>query len=211
MQFDDEILNDLIDQALADSLDLKLARARLQQARASRQLSEAGLYPTVSASAGANRSKNSEAIATLPARTLYDAGFDAAWEVDVFGGTRRGVEAANADFVASRASLDNTRVSLVAEVARNYILLRAYQSRIAIARDNMANQSETVQITEWRYQAGLARASEVEQARPRENKPAQAFRIWKFRLWRPRIDSLYCLVAILANCTQNSPRRSLFP
>ena len=165
MQFDDEILNDLIDQALADSLDLKLARARLQQARASRQLSEAGLYPTVSASAGANRSKNSEAIATLPARTLYDAGFDAAWEVDVFGGTRLGVEAANADFVASQASLDNTRVSLVAEVARNYILLRAYQSRIAIARDNMANQSETVQITEWRYQAGLARASEVEQAR----------------------------------------------
>lgn len=164
-QFEDPQLDWLIEQALAGSLDLKLAQARLQQARASRQLSEAGLYPTVSASTGANRSKNSEAIAAQPTRTLYDAGFDAAWEVDIFGGTRRGIEAANADLAASQASLDNTRVSLVAEVARNYIALRSYQSRIAIARDNLASQSETLQITEWRYQAGLARASEVEQAR----------------------------------------------
>lgn len=164
-QFEDPQLDWLIEQALAGSLDLKLAQARLQQARASRQLSEAGLYPTVSASTGANRSKNSEAIAAQPTRTLYDAGFDAAWEVDIFGGTRRGIEAANADLAASQASLDNTRVSLVAEVARNYIALRSYQNRIAIARDNLASQSETLQITEWRYQAGLARASEVEQAR----------------------------------------------
>lgn len=164
-QFEDAQLDWLVEQALAGSLDLKLAQARLQQARASRQLSEAGLYPTVSASAGGTRSKTSGAIAAQPSRTLYDAGFDASWELDVFGGNRRGIEAANADLAASQAGLDNARVSLVAEVARNYIELRANQRRIAIARDNLASQSETLQITEWRYQAGLARASEVEQAR----------------------------------------------
>lgn len=164
-QFGDEKLDWLIEQALTGNLDLKLAQARLHQARASRQLAEAGLYPTVSASTSGSRSKSSDAIAPQPARTLYDAGFDANWEIDIFGGNRRGIEAATADLAASQASLDDTRVSLVAELARNYVELRSQQRRIAIARDNLASQSETLQITEWRYQAGLARASEVEQAR----------------------------------------------
>lgn len=164
-QFGDETLTWLIDQALAGNLDLKLAQAHLNQARASRQLADAGLYPTVFASASRNRTKSSDAIAQQSTRTLYDAGFDATWEIDVFGGNRRGIEAATADFAASQANLDSTRVSLMAELARNYVELRSTQRRIAIARDNLASQSETLQITEWRYQAGLARASEVEQAR----------------------------------------------
>lgn len=164
-QFGDARLDTLVGQALSGNLDLKLAQARLRQARASRSLAEAGLYPSLSASVGATRSKGSDALAAQPARTLFDAGFDAGWEVDVFGGTRRGVEAATADAQSREASLASTRVSLVAELARNYVELRASQRRIAIARDNLASQSETLQITEWRYQAGLARASEVEQAR----------------------------------------------
>jgi NodT family efflux transporter outer membrane factor (OMF) lipoprotein len=163
-QFGDEKLNWLIDQALAGNLDLNLAQARLNQARASRQLANAGLYPTVSATASRNRTNSSGAIAPQQTRTLYDAGFDATWEIDVFGGNQRGIEAATADFAASQANLDNTRVSLMAELARNYVELRSTQRRIAIARNNLASQSETLQITEWRYQAGLARASEVEQA-----------------------------------------------
>lgn len=164
-QFADPQLDWLIEQALAGSLDLKLAQARLQQARASRQLSAAGFYPTLSAAVDGKRSKNSAAVSPQPTRTLYDAGFDAAWELDLFGGNRRGLEAATADLEASRASADNARVSLLAEVARNYVELRADQRRIAIARDNLASQDETLRITEWRYQAGLARASEVEQAK----------------------------------------------
>lgn len=167
-QFEDEKLNWLIDQALTENLDLKLAQARLHQARASRQLAEAGLSPKVSASAGGSRtsySNNSNVIVPRSVSTLYNAGFDATWEIDVFGGIRRGVEAATADLASSQASLDNTRISLVAELARNYVELCSYQHRIAIARDSLASQSKTVQITEWRYQAGLARASEVEQAR----------------------------------------------
>lgn len=164
-QLQDSQLDWLVEQALNDSLDLKLAQARLRQARASRQVSEAGRYPSVTASAGANSVKNSDAVAPQPERTLYDAGFDATWEIDVFGATRRGVEAATADVAASQASRDNVRVSLIAEVARNYVELRSHQRRIAIARENLSSQSEALQITEWRYQSGLARASEVEQAR----------------------------------------------
>lgn len=164
-QLADPQLDGLIERALGNNLDLKLAQARLRQARASRQLAVAGSLPTVSASGGASRSKSSEAVAAQGPRTLYEAGFDAAWELDLFGGKRRGIEAATADLAASQADLDDVRVSLVAEIARNYVELRAFQRRVAIARDNLASQDETLQITEWRYQAGLARASEVEQAR----------------------------------------------
>ncbi|WP_347248011.1 efflux transporter outer membrane subunit, partial [Zoogloea sp.] len=116
--------------------------------------------PTVSTSAGVTRS------AALGAdKTLYSAGFDASWEPDVFGGTRRALEAAEADLEASLADMRATRVSLVAEVALNYVELRAYQARLAIARDNLGSQSETLQITDWRAQAGLVGSLEVEQAR----------------------------------------------
>jgi outer membrane protein, multidrug efflux system len=164
-QLNDPLLDRLIDEALTGSVDLKLAQSRLQQARASREQAVSGLFPTLTASAGASRTKNATAISALPVRTLYDAGFDASWEIDLFGGTRRGIEAATAELAASQASLNNARVSLLAEVAQNYVELRAYQHRLAIARDNLASQSETVQITEWRNQAGLASSSDVEQAR----------------------------------------------
>lgn len=164
-QLDDPLLNRLIDEALTGSVDLKLAQARLQQARAGREQAVSGLFPSLTASTGASRNKNATAISGLPARTLYDAGFDAAWEIDLFGATRRGVEAATAELAASQASLNNVRVSLLAEVAQNYVELRAYQHRLAIARDNLASQTETVQITEWRNQAGLVASSDVEQAR----------------------------------------------
>jgi len=164
-QLNDPLLDHLIDEALAGSVDLKLAQSRLQQARASREQAVSGLFPSLTASTGASRNKSATAISALPTRTLYDAGFDASWEIDLFGGTRRGVEAATAELAASEASLNNVLVSLLAEVAQNYVELRAFQHRLAIARDNLASQSETLQITEWRNQAGLAASSDVEQAR----------------------------------------------
>ncbi|UCV28238.1 efflux transporter outer membrane subunit [Ferribacterium limneticum] len=163
-QLGDPALDDLIATAQSGSLDLKAAQARLRQARASRAQAVSGYFPQVSASTGASRSKSAAAISAQPTRTLYDAGFDASWELDLFGGTRRAVEAAEADLAASAASLENVRVSLVAEVAQNYVEWRAYQSRLAIAWANLASQSETAQITEWRQQAGLASAADVEQA-----------------------------------------------
>jgi NodT family efflux transporter outer membrane factor (OMF) lipoprotein len=159
-QLSDPLLSSLIDEALLANPDLKSAAAALRGARASRDLASANRFPTVNASSGVTRSTSLGA-----ARTLYQAGFDASWEPDVFGGTRRALEAATADLDASLADLRSTRVSLVAEVALNYVELRAFQLRLAIARDNLDSQSETLQITDWRAQAGLVSALDVEQAR----------------------------------------------
>lgn len=164
-RFDDDTLNRLIDDALAGGTDLRLAQASLRQARATRRQAIGDYFPTLTASATPTRSKTARAISSVPQRTLYDAGFDASWEIDLFGGTRRAVEAATADLAASEANVANVRVSLVAEVVQNYAEMRSYQQRLAIARDNLVSQGETLQITEWRYQAGLASASDVEQAR----------------------------------------------
>lgn len=184
-QLGDTQLDQLIEDALAGNLDLRSAKARLQQARASRDQAEAELYPTLNVSGSANRREVSSSSSGTQAAgaanigagigsggigstvngSTYAPGLDASWEIDLFGGIRRGIEAATADEAASAANLNNARVSLVAEVARNYIEMRSYQRRIIIANNNLASQSDTAQITEWRYLAGLATASELEQAK----------------------------------------------
>lgn len=158
-QLDDGELDRLIARALAANSDLQQAEARLRQARAARSQAVGALFPSLAASTGANRQHAPESTSTL-----YDAGFDASWEIDLFGGRRRGLEAATADTAAVAARLENTRVSLLAEVAQNYIELRSYQQRLAIARDNLETQGETTRLAEWRLQAGLGRSSDVEQA-----------------------------------------------
>ena len=128
------------------------------------------LWPSVNAYGSATRSSNGG----QDAASSYGLGFDAVWEIDLFGGLRRGVEAADADAVASAATLATTQVSLAAEVARGYVLLRAYQLRITITQANLDNQSQTLQIAEWRAQAGLVGQLDVEQARSnREQTRAQ--------------------------------------
>lgn len=163
--FNDPLLSDLVEQALFASPDLKSAQARLRESRARRSVAAAGLYPEVSAGLEARRSKSSEETGGGGTRNTFSAGFDASWELDVFGGTRRGIEAAEADLQSSEAGLYNTQVTLAAEVALNYIELRTYQARLRIARDNLYSQSETLQLTEWRAQAGLVSSQDVEQAR----------------------------------------------
>ncbi len=164
-QLHDPLLSELIEQSLKASPDLRSAQARLREARARRGLAGANQFPSVSASASEIRSKSSAETGSGLTRDLYSAGFDASWEPDIFGGTRRAVEAAQADLEGSEASLHNTRVSLLAEVALNYVELRAFQARLAIARDNLASQSETLELTGWRAEAGLTSSLDVEQAR----------------------------------------------
>ena len=89
-QLGDAQLNALIDQALSGSPDMRLAQARLRQARAMRDQAVSGLFPTVTASTGATRNQYASAVNPATTRTIYDAGFDATWEIDIFGGTRRG-------------------------------------------------------------------------------------------------------------------------
>ena len=162
----DDTLTGLIEQALSGSTDVRTAQARLREARARRGVAAAGLFPTVTASGSASRSWKSDSdYGPGDTSSLYSAGFDAAWEPDVFGGTRRGIEAAQADLESAEADLHAAQVSLAAEVALNYVDARSYQTMLAIAQKNLASQSETYQLTDWRTQAGLATSLDVEQAR----------------------------------------------
>ena len=160
LQLGDRTLSDLVTRALAANLDVRAAQAALREARARRGLAGIDLLPSVSASAGASVSKSSGAT-----QDVYNAGFDASWEPDVFGGTRHAINASQADLQATVASLHDTQVSLVAEVALNYVELRTLQARLTIARDNLARQTETLALTVWRAQAGLTSEVDVEQER----------------------------------------------
>ena len=156
-QLGDRTLSGLIEQALANSPDVRSAQARLRQARAQRSVTAAVLKPSVTAGASASGGYDRP--------TSLSPGFDASWEPDVFGGGRASAQAATADVNATIDDLHATQVSLSAEVARNYIELRTTQSRLAIARRNEAAQAETLQLTDFRAQAGLVGSVDVEQAR----------------------------------------------
>ena len=160
-QFNDPLLTRLITQALQANTSIRSAQAALQQSRALRDVKVAGLLPGVSASGSAQRSKSGD----LDASNSFRAGLDAAWEPDIFGGKRSALNATESDAQAAQATLADVQVSVAAEVALTYIQLRGLQAQLAIARNNLESQSETLQITDWRAQAGLTTSLEVEQAR----------------------------------------------
>ena len=165
-QFDDAQLDTLITDALHASPDVRSAQAKLRQSRASHDLAVANQYPSLGVSASANRSQSGTAAGgSGSARSVYAAGFDASWEPSIFGGLSDAADAAQADTAATAATLEATRASLAAEVALNYVNLRAAQQRLSIARDNVTSQQETLQIVQWRAQAGLVGELDVEQAR----------------------------------------------
>ena len=159
--FGDPQLTDFVQQALQAHTSVRAAQAALQQARAQLDVQNAGLAPRVGASASAQRSKAGGASAG----NSFQAGLDASWEPDVWGGQRSAIAASEADAQAAQANLGAVQVSLAAEVAINYITLRSLQERLAIARSNLANQQETLQISQWRLQAGLVTSLVTEQAR----------------------------------------------
>ncbi|WP_068168104.1 efflux transporter outer membrane subunit [Hydrogenophaga taeniospiralis] len=159
-RFNDPTLTALVTQALQANTSVRSAQAALRQARAQRDVQQAGLGPTVDASGSAQRSKSG----STGTSNRFQAGFDASWEPDVFGGNRSALNASEADAQASETSLADVRVSLAAEVAVTYVELRGLQARLAIARSNLAAQTETLQITRWRVQAGLASSLDLEQA-----------------------------------------------
>lgn len=156
----DEPLTQLINEAQQGNLDVQVAMSRLRQARAARGVEKAGLYPELQLGASSSHTKQND-VST----TTYQTGFDASWELDIFGGKRRAVEAANAELAASEASLADVSVSLTAEVAASYIELRLLQAQQRVAQTSLQNRLQSQQLTEWRAKAGLATELDVEQAR----------------------------------------------
>ncbi len=174
--FNDPELNSLVARAVAANHDLRIADARLRQARALRSGVAWDLGPTINASAAytdALQSKNSlpfpkntgtSSFGYLYHTDLYDAHFDATWEIDVFGGKRRALQQAYAEYASVEEDRRDTLVSVLAEVARNYVEVRDYQQRLAIARDNIAAQQDAVDIARARFNAGLTSELDLRQA-----------------------------------------------
>lgn len=159
--FNDPVLISLEERALQSNLDLMQAKARLRQARAARGIAAGGLGPQLDGSASYQRSRSPYTSSRAGGSTAssvgdyYQAGFDASWEVDIFGGRRRELEAADADVLSAEEASREARVSLAAEVARSYLELRILQGRSAIARANLAAQRHTARLTKQRQEAGF--------------------------------------------------------
>jgi multidrug efflux system outer membrane protein len=163
--FDDPVLSRLVEQALAANTNIDAAGARVRQARAALEGTRAGWWPTLDFGASASRLMGVGSKARVPDRTTYDAGFDARYELDLFGGQRRAVQASMADLATVEANLHSTQLTVAAEVALNYVDARLAQRQLAIARANLSAQDETLQIVQWRVQAGLVGTLDLEQAR----------------------------------------------
>ncbi len=152
-KFNDPLLNSLVERAVQSNLDLRLAEARIREARASRAVTASGAWPTVDVSGSYTRNRASENAIGAPAQgavvapsgganldqNFYRSGFDANWEIDVFGGVRRSVEAADATIEATVEDRRDVLVTLLGEVARNYIDLRGFQRQLAVARCQSKN------------------------------------------------------------------------
>ena len=160
-QFGDPQLAPLVQAALQSQTDITTAQARLRQARAARALAGAQLAPTVNASGSAQASASDGS----PRTQSWRAGLDAGWEADLWGAGAAGVRAADATLAASALTLAHTRISVAAEVALTLLELRGTQARMAIAERNLASQQQTLQIVQWRHEAGLVTQLDVAQAR----------------------------------------------
>ena len=165
----DAKLDALMDEMLHANLDLRAAAARLEGARATRHAAALELAPTGEVGADYVRQRLSPATfpggsGTFPDQNIWDVGFDAAWELDVFGRLRRGVEAQDAFVAASAAGLRDVQVSLGAELARTYFELRGAQEQLAVAQRNTDNQKRTLELTRQRLSAGRGTAFDTERA-----------------------------------------------
>ena len=170
----DTVLTDLVRRAEFSNLDLKIAVARVREARALRGVAVGGYFPDVTLNGAYSYFKISEN--SLQGQAQQEAGFDiepqeqwdfsldASWEIDVWGRVRRQVEAATAQFEASVEDYRDVLVSLYAEVAAGYIDVRTFQTRLDFARQNAETQRQTVQLTRDRFNAGLVSGLDVSQA-----------------------------------------------
>jgi NodT family efflux transporter outer membrane factor (OMF) lipoprotein len=147
-EFDDGTLNSLVDRAIAGNLDLKIARERVREARAARSYTSATRrLPDTGLSGGFSDGSRSGG--------LFQSGFDTRYELDLFGGARASVQAAEADAQASEEAVRNTLVTVVAETARNYLELREAQERLAFSNKTLAALQESLRLAEIRRDAGL--------------------------------------------------------
>ncbi len=163
--FKDPVLDSLVKRAMEANQDLRVAETRIREARAERRMTAAKGSPGVGISGAYTKSHTGENTSLgKTSLDLFQAGFDVGWELDIFGGIRRATEAADAIVAASVEDKRDVLVSLVAEVARNYVELRGTQQRLALIRENSALQKQTVDMVTKRFQIGFGGELAVAQA-----------------------------------------------
>ncbi len=164
--FQDPMLTSLINEAAASNLDLKVAVARVKEARARLGVARGELLPAVDATGSATRNLGSQNDVTPGGATYdrYSGNLDASWEIDLFGRIRRSVEAAEADFQATQEERVGVMVTLYAEMATNYLQVRTIQARLATSVKNIKSQKEVLELTRVRFKNGLATGLDVSQA-----------------------------------------------
>lgn len=172
--FDDPLLTHFISLALEQNLDIAQAAARVAQSRASLRYADAALLPAANVSASAARAYQSvetplgQVLNAKPgfdrSGSLYEANLGASWEIDVFGGLRRGREAARAEYEASEAGAVATRLAVAAQTADVYVTVRGMQARIAIARQQVETRRQLLAMVKLQYEKGIAAELQVNQA-----------------------------------------------
>jgi outer membrane protein, multidrug efflux system len=175
-EFQDPILDRLILGAVEGNLDLKIAAARIREARAARGIAASAGLPQVDAQGAYSRTKRSEAVPPFKSTTgagspfgpreqnAFEAGFDASWEIDVFGGVRRDKEAALAQVQAAEEGRRDALVTLLGDVARSYLELRGTQEQLRILEKTVRSQSDTLELAKARFEAGLGTELDVARA-----------------------------------------------
>jgi len=162
--FGDPVLTSLVRRAIKGNLDVRTSLSRLREARASVSSARASLNPVVDASGTmVATGRRDEVLGSVTTRS-YSVGFDASWELDVFGGIRSTIDAAAATAEARAADLQDVLISLTAEVAIDYVDVRTLQRRLEIALANANVQEQTLELAQFRAQAGLATDLDVQQA-----------------------------------------------
>jgi len=170
--FHDPQLDTLIEQATMANHDLRFAQARVREARAQAGVARSALFPSANANGEYSRQRLSEhspngllarGVGQPLEQDFFDAGFDANWELDIFGGNRRGLQTAKADLAATEESRRSVLITVIGDVGLNYLDLRGLQKQLAVARDNLRLQEDTLALTRDRVRAGLA--NELDTAR----------------------------------------------
>ncbi|MFP4035212.1 MAG: efflux transporter outer membrane subunit, partial [Desulfovermiculus sp.] len=164
--FEDPVLTTLIEQAAEQNLDLQIAVARLDEARARLRMTAGDYLPTLDAQGSVTR-QESRPSALDPGGTTdtyYAAGMEAGWELDLFGRIRRKVQASTADYQASREERTDVMISMYSQLASTYVDIRTLQTRLRTAQANIQSQEEILSLTKSRYKHGLATGLDVAQA-----------------------------------------------
>ena len=155
----DKELNALVEEAVAGNLDVASAKAKIRTARATERQTNAALAPSADGSSSATRQKSQGEVGTQ-----FKGGFDSSWELDLFGANARSSEAARYSSQASDENLHEVLLTLIGDVASNYVAARGYQARMALARQTAASQRETAGLTRKKFEAGSASAVDVSNA-----------------------------------------------